>query len=69
VNYFGLFDLPDLLGKDKVLGHQLKEVHELLANVLIALVGLHVLAALKHQFIDKDGLLSRMSFSRSNTRK
>ena len=69
VNYFGLFDLPDLLGKDKVLGHQLKEVHELLANVLVALVGLHVLAALKHQFIDKDGLLSRMSFSRSNTRK
>lgn len=65
VNYFGLFDLPDLVGKDKALGHQLKEVHELLANVLVALVGLHVLAALKHQFIDKDGLLGRMSFSRN----
>ena len=65
VNYFGLFDLPDLVGKDKALGHQLKEVHELLANVLVALVGLHVLAALKHQFIDKEGLLGRMSFSRN----
>jgi len=61
VNYFGLFDLPDLVDKDKALGHLLKEVHEWLANGLMVLVGLHVLAALKHQFIDKDGLLSRMS--------
>jgi len=58
VNYFGLFELPDLVEKDKALGHQLKEVHE-------ALVGLHILAALKHQLIDKDGLLSRMSFRSS----
>lgn len=62
VNYFGLFELPDLVGKDKVLGHQLKEIHEFMANGLMALVGLHILAALKHQFIDKDGLLARMTF-------
>lgn len=35
-------------------------VHEQLVNVLIALVVLHVLGAIKHQFIMKDGLLSRM---------
>ena len=64
VNYFGFFDLPDLLEKDKALGHLLKEVHEVLANGLMVLVGLHVLAALKHQWIDKDSLLSRMSFCR-----
>jgi len=64
VNYFGLFDLPDLVEKDKGLGSVLKEIHEVLANGLMALVGLHILAALKHQFIDKDGLLSRMSFFR-----
>ena len=64
VNYFGFFDLPDLLEKNKALGHLLKEVHEVLANGLMVLVGLHVLAALKHQWIDKDGLLSRMSFCR-----
>ena len=62
VNYFGLFELPDLVDKDKALGHQLKEIHEFLANGLMVLVGLHILAALKHQFIDKDGLLSRMTF-------
>ena len=37
-----------------------REVHETLVAVLIALVVLHILGALKHQFIMKDGLLSRM---------
>jgi len=69
VNYFGLFDLPDLLSKDKALGHQLKDLHEYLADVLVALVSLHVLAALKHQFIDRDGLLSRMSFCSCGKKK
>lgn len=69
VNYFGLFELPDLVGKDKALGHQLKEIHEFLANGLMILVGLHILAALKHQFIDKDGLLDRMTFGRSQNEK
>jgi cytochrome b561 len=37
-----------------------EEVHESLAYVLYALAGLHVAAALKHQFVDKDGLIFRM---------
>jgi len=65
-NFFGLFDLPNLLEKDKPLGHTLKEVHEVLANLLIALAGLHIGAALKHQFIDKDNLLARMRPARKN---
>lgn len=36
------------------------EVHEILTNVLLALVGIHVLAALVHQFVWKDNLLLRM---------
>lgn len=62
VNYFGLFELPDLVLKDKATGRLLKQIHEVLANLLISLVALHVLAALKHHFWDKDGLLKRMSF-------
>lgn len=58
--FFGLFDLPNLLDKDKPLAHTLHEVHEVLANVLIGLVVLHVAAALKHHLIDKDNLLNRM---------
>jgi cytochrome b561 len=43
---------------DGVLAHS---VHEVLVSVLIALVVVHVLGAIKHHFILKDGLLSRMS--------
>ena len=36
------------------------QVHEILTNVLLALVAIHVLAALVHQFVWKDNLLLRM---------
>jgi cytochrome b561 len=63
-NYFGLFDLPNLLEKDKALAESLKDVHGFLANSLMALVGLHIAAALKHQLIDKDNLMARMRLPR-----
>lgn len=37
-----------------------EEVHELLGDVQIVLVSMQVLAALKHQFIDHDGVIGRM---------
>jgi cytochrome b561 len=37
------------------------EIHGLSANLLMFTIGLHVAAALYHQFILKNGLLSRMS--------
>ncbi|MCL4469855.1 MAG: cytochrome b [Gammaproteobacteria bacterium] len=58
--YFGVLPLPDLIGKDKALGDALQEVHEMLNYGLLALVSAHVAAALKHQFIDRDGILARM---------
>lgn len=39
-------------------------VHETLVTVLIVLVAVHVLGAIKHQFIMKDGLLERMMLRR-----
>ncbi len=36
------------------------EIHEMLPPIIIAAIVVHVLGALKHQFIDKDGTLSRM---------
>lgn len=57
---FGVLPLPDLMAPNKELAGAIKEVHELSAFALIGLVGLHVAAALKHQFIDRDGLLARM---------
>lgn len=58
--FFGLFDLPNLLEKDKPMAHTLKEVHETLANGLMLLVVVHIGAALKHQLLDKDNLMERM---------
>ncbi len=58
--YFGVLPIPDLLGKNKELGDLLREVHEILNFVLVAVVIGHVGAALKHHLIDKDDVLTRM---------
>lgn len=60
VIYFGVLPIPDLLGKDKVLAEQLKELHELLNIALWVLLLMHVAAALKHHIIDRDTVLYRM---------
>lgn len=59
--WFGVLPLPDLVGKDKALGELLANVHANLNYLLLALVVLHIAAALKHHLIDKDGVLLRMS--------
>lgn len=58
--YFGILPLPDLLAKNKELGHTLALVHETLNFILLALVLAHAAAALKHHFMDRDDVLSRM---------
>ena len=35
-------------------------IHETTANIFKLLIAIHILAALKHQFIDRNGLLKRM---------
>jgi len=55
--------LPKEHGYDKVFAH---EVHETFVTVLVVLVALHILGAIKHQFISKDGLMSRMSLRRKD---
>ena len=57
---FGVLPLPDLVSADKALAEAIKPWHGLAAEALAVLVVLHVAAALKHQFIDRDGLLDRM---------
>jgi cytochrome b561 len=58
--WFGVLPLPDLLEKDEALGEALLLTHRLLNWFFMLVVAGHVLAALKHHFIDRDGLLSRM---------
>jgi len=58
--WFGVIPLPDFVPADKALAELIKPLHELSALALMALAALHVAAALKHQWIDRDGLLLRM---------
>lgn len=58
--WFGVLPIPDLLDKNKELGGLLAEVHESLGWTLAALVALHVVATLKHHFVDHDVVLRRM---------
>lgn len=57
---FGVLPIPDLLSKDKELGNLLAIVHQTLNFSFLALIVMHVLAVLKHHFIDKDVILRRM---------
>jgi cytochrome b561 len=60
VVWFGVLPLPDWVGTDKALAETLKLLHKIAAWGLAGLIVAHVAAALKHQFIDRDGLLARM---------
>jgi cytochrome b561 len=60
VVYLGVLPLPTIIGPDKALKATLRLVHIALNYTLLVLVAMHVLAALKHHFIDRDGLLGRM---------
>jgi cytochrome b561 len=60
VVWLGVLPLPDLVEKNDGLAQIFRQAHEVSAFALMGLVGLHVAAALKHHFIDKDGLLERM---------
>ena len=63
--WFGVLPLPDLVEKDKELGHVMHEIHESLNFGLLALLVGHVAAALKHHWIDGDDILKRMLPARS----
>jgi polyisoprenoid-binding protein YceI len=61
VSWFNLVQLPDFVAPDPDLKQTLKGIHELLGKALFVVACVHILAALKHHFIDRDGVLARMS--------
>ena len=58
--WFGVLPLPDFVPVDKALAEAIKPWHGWAAKLMASLVLLHIAGALKHQFIDRDGLLARM---------
>lgn len=63
IQFFGI-DMPDIVSKDEALFRSSREVHEILAIIITGVIGLHILGALKHHFIDRDETLQRMTFKR-----
>jgi len=60
ISVFGLFTLPAPFAQNDNLHDLFEDLHALAANAIMALAGLHVAAALMHQYVLKDGLLARM---------
>lgn len=59
VKFFGI-PLPQWGWDDKAIRSVFNEIHATVAIVLMVLIGLHVLAALKHLLIDRDQVFQRM---------
>jgi cytochrome b561 len=60
VSWFGVFTWPNLIGKNEAAFNLLRATHDTLSNVLFAIAVLHILAALKHHFWNRDDVLVRM---------
>ncbi len=60
VVYFGVIELPVFYGPQADLKVPLKWLHETLTYSLLFLIAVHFIAAMKHQFLDKDKILSRI---------
>lgn len=60
VSVFHIFTMPNLVARNENLADIMWETHEVVAYVLIGIIGLHFAGAMKHMVIDKDGTLRRM---------
>lgn len=59
IEFFG-WNLPSPIAVNKPLGETLYQVHGALGFLTLALVAIHIAAALRHGLIKRDGVLSRM---------
>jgi cytochrome b561 len=60
LSIFGLYEVASPWVKDRAFARSVTEVHEILANALVILAGLHAIAALVHHWILRDRTLARM---------
>jgi len=61
ISVWGLFDVPKLpVPVNQALGEQIFEIHAIAGITLLVVIAVHVLATLKHTFVDKDGTIFRM---------
>jgi len=58
--YFGLFEIPAIIGPNKELAGIFDAMHETFAYLIVFLVSLHIIGALRHHFLLKDNVFKRM---------
>ncbi|MHB2165876.1 cytochrome b [Alsobacter sp. R-9] len=57
----GFMEIPSPVAANRTLARPAKEIHELLSFALMGLAGLHMVAAIWHQVVLRDGTMARMS--------
>jgi cytochrome b561 len=60
VTFMGLFPIASPFAGNSSLGGRIEDIHEIAGQLMMALVAVHALAAIVHQYVLKDGVLSRM---------
>ena len=58
--FFNLFVIPNIAAANPALAEQMTEVHLIATWLLMGLAALHIAAALKHHFINRDAALRRI---------
>lgn len=61
IDFFGLLTIPSITTPSKALADVMHESHEILGLTMLGLAVLHIVAALKHQYIDRDRLMARIN--------
>ena len=61
ISWFGLFNVPFLpVAQDKGFADSMGGVHQITAYLMIGLIAMHIAAAIKHHYFDRDNTVERM---------
>ncbi|WP_168452811.1 cytochrome b [Sphingopyxis microcysteis] len=61
IDFFGVATIPTIVAANEGLADVMHDRHEVLGLAMLGLAAVHILAALKHQFVDRNGLMGRMN--------
>jgi cytochrome b561 len=59
-SFFGLFRVPQFMSENREIANIYEDRHVTVAYVLLALIAIHIAAALYHQFVKRDRVLMQM---------